>query len=71
MVATATGIATKRIEVTAEGDPIQRHAKISKDAPVGFEAIRVHFEIDALRQRRSNCVRYTKCWAEQYWRELW
>ncbi|MDQ2887027.1 MAG: OsmC family protein [Chloroflexota bacterium] len=48
MVATAMGIATKRIEVTVEGDlDLRGTLGIAKDAPVGFETIRVHFDIDA------------------------
>lgn len=48
MVATAMGIATNRIEVTVEGDlDLRGTLGISKEAPVGFETIRVHFEIDA------------------------
>ena len=48
MVATAMGIATNRIEVTVEGDlDLRGTLGISKEVPVGFESIRLHFEIDA------------------------
>ncbi|GAC1480218.1 MAG: OsmC family protein [Ktedonobacteraceae bacterium] len=48
MVATAMGIATRRIEVKVEGDlDLRGTLGISKDVPVGFEQIRVSFEIDA------------------------
>jgi uncharacterized OsmC-like protein len=48
MVATAMGIATNRIEVQVEGDlDLRGTLGISKEAPVGFEKIRVRFEIDA------------------------
>src|SRR5450755_1059983 len=48
MVATAMGIATERIAVTVEGDlDLRGTLGIAKDTPVGFETIRVHFEIDA------------------------
>ena len=48
MVATAMGIATERIEVKVEGDlDLRGTLGLSKEAPVGFEQIRVHFEIDA------------------------
>ncbi len=48
MVATAMGIPTNRIEVTVEGDlDLQGTLGMSKDVPVGFEQIRVHFEIEA------------------------
>jgi len=48
MVAAAMGIATERIEVTVEGDlDLRGTLGISKEVPVGFEKIRVQFEIDA------------------------
>jgi uncharacterized OsmC-like protein len=48
MVATAMGIATNRIEVIVEGDlDLRGTLGIAKDAVVGFEAIRLRFEIDA------------------------
>lgn len=48
MVATAMGIVTNRIEVKIEGDlDLRGTLGVSKEVPVGFEAIRVRFEIDA------------------------
>jgi uncharacterized OsmC-like protein len=48
MVAAAMGIATERIEVTVEGDlDLQGTLGISKEAPVGFENIRVIFDVRA------------------------
>jgi uncharacterized OsmC-like protein len=48
MVAAAMGIPTKRIEVTVEGDlDLRGTLGIAKDVPVGFERIRLRFEIDA------------------------
>ena len=48
MVATAMGIAAQRIEVTVEGDlDLRGTLGISKDVPVGFESIRVRFDVDA------------------------
>jgi uncharacterized OsmC-like protein len=48
MVATAMGIATERIEVTVEGDlDLRGTLGISKEVPVGFENIRVHFNVAA------------------------
>lgn len=48
MVAAAMGIPTERIDVTVEGDlDLQGTLGISKDAPVGFESIRVVFDIRA------------------------
>jgi uncharacterized OsmC-like protein len=48
MVAAASGLETERIEVQVEGDlDLSGTLGVSKDAPVGFEAIRLRFEIDA------------------------
>ncbi len=48
MVAAATGIETQRIEVTAEGDlDLRGTLGVDRDAPVGFEAIRLRLEVEA------------------------
>ena len=48
MVATAMGIQTERIEVTVEGDmDLRGTLGISKDVPVGFQNIRLRFEVVA------------------------
>ena len=48
MVAAAMGVPTGRIEVVVSGDlDLRGTLGISKDVPVGFEAIRARFEIDA------------------------
>ena len=48
MVAEAMGIKTERIEVEVEGElDLAGTLGISKDVPVGFESIRLHFDIDA------------------------
>lgn len=48
MVATAMGVPTTRIEVKVEGDlDLRGTLGLAKDVPVGFETIRVHFDIDA------------------------
>src|ERR1700719_675358 len=48
MVATAMAIPTERIEVTVEGDlDLRGTLGISKDVPVGFESIRLNFNIAA------------------------
>jgi uncharacterized OsmC-like protein len=48
MVAAAMGIPTNRIEVTVEGDlDLRGTLGIAKDARVGFEQIRLRFELDA------------------------
>ena len=42
------GVLTQRIEVTVSGDlDLQGTLGMSKDVPVGFEAIRLKFDIDA------------------------
>src|SRR5213083_2916512 len=47
MVATSMGIETDRIEVVVEGDlDLRGTLGVSRDAPVGFDAIRVRFEIE-------------------------
>jgi uncharacterized OsmC-like protein len=48
MVAAAMGIAAERIEVAVEGDlDLRGTLGISKDVPVGFENIRLNFNIAA------------------------
>jgi uncharacterized OsmC-like protein len=48
MVAAAMGIPTEKIEVAVEGDlDLRGTLGISKDVPVGFESIRLHFDVVA------------------------
>jgi uncharacterized OsmC-like protein len=48
MVATSMGIPVERIEVTVEGDlDLRGTLGISKEVPVGFERLRVRFDITA------------------------
>src|SRR3954452_19081368 len=48
MVAASMGIETERIEVVVEGDlDLRGTLGVSREAPVGFDQIRVRFEIDA------------------------
>lgn len=48
MVAAAMGIPTENIDVTVEGDlDLQGTLGLSKEAPVGFEAIRLKFDVRA------------------------
>ena len=48
MVAAAMGVPTERIEVTVEGDlDLRGTLSISKDVPVGFKGIRLHFDVAA------------------------
>jgi uncharacterized OsmC-like protein len=48
LVASAMGVPTTHIEVTVSGDmDLQGTLGLSKEVPVGFDAIRVQFDIDA------------------------
>jgi uncharacterized OsmC-like protein len=48
MVAAAMGIPIERIEVTVDGDlDLRGTLGISKDLPVGFESIHLHFDVAA------------------------
>jgi uncharacterized OsmC-like protein len=48
LVATAMGVPTRRIEVTVSGDmDLQGTLGLSKEVPVGFEAMRVQVNLDA------------------------
>src|SRR6188472_1833634 len=48
MVAASLGIETNKIEVVVEGDlDLRGTLGVSRDAKVGFESIRLRFEIDA------------------------
>jgi len=48
LVATAMGVPARRIEVTVNGDlDLQGTLGMSKGVPVGFESIRVRFDLDA------------------------
>jgi uncharacterized OsmC-like protein len=58
MVAASQGLAVDGVRVTVEGDlDLRGTLGVSRDAPVGFAAIRLRFDIDAPtlteRQRRS------------------
>jgi uncharacterized OsmC-like protein len=66
LVATAMGIPTQKIEVTVDGDmDLSGTLGISKEVPVGFEAIRVKFDIDA-PQATPEQLRGLQEKAEQY-----
>ena len=48
MVAAAMGIPTERVEVTVEADlDLRGTLGISKDVPVGFESVHLHFDVVA------------------------
>lgn len=66
MVAAAMGIATERIEVTVEGDlDLRGTLGIAKDAPVGFESLRLRFDI-AAPQASQEQLRALQEKTEQY-----
>src|SRR3954469_23745241 len=66
MVAAAMGIPTEGIDVKVEGDlDLQGTLGLSKEVPVGFESIRVAFEIRA-PQATSEQVAALRTKTEQY-----
>jgi len=66
MVAAAMGIPTEEIDVTVEGDlDLQGTLGISKEAPVGFETIRVTFDVRA-RQATAEQLIALQTKTEQY-----
>jgi uncharacterized OsmC-like protein len=66
MVAAAMGVPTERIEVTVEGDmDLRGTLGISKDVPVGFEDIRLHFDVVA-PQASSEQLKGLREKTEQY-----
>jgi uncharacterized OsmC-like protein len=66
MVAAAMSIPTERIEVTVEGDlDLRGTLGISKEVPVGFENIRVNFDI-AARDATAEQISALREKTEQY-----
>jgi len=66
MVAAAMGVPTNHIEVSVEGDmDLSGTLGISKDVPVGFENIRLHFDVVA-PQATAEQIRGLKEKTEQY-----
>jgi uncharacterized OsmC-like protein len=66
MVAAAMGIPTKQIGVTVEGDmDLQGTLGLAKNVPVGFDGIRVKFEVDAPEATADQLSRL-QAKAEQY-----
>jgi len=66
MVAAAMGIPTEGIDVSVEGDlDLQGTLGISKEAPVGFEAIRVTFDVRA-PQATADQLSALRAKTEQY-----
>ena len=66
MVAAAMSIPTERIAVTVDGDmDLRGTLGISKDVPVGFETIRLHFDIAAPKATQEQ-IRALQEKTEQY-----
>ncbi len=66
MVAAAMGIPTERIAVTVEGDlDLRGTLGIAKDVPVGFESIRLNFDV-AASQATPEQIRGLREKTEQY-----
>lgn len=66
MVAAAMGIPTERIEVTVEGElDLRGTLGIAKEVPVGFESIRLQFEV-AAPQATPEQLRGLRDKTEQY-----
>jgi uncharacterized OsmC-like protein len=66
LVATAMGVPTQRIEVTVNGDmDLSGTLGLSKQIPVGFEAIRLNFKIHA-PQASSEQLKALQEKTEQY-----
>jgi uncharacterized OsmC-like protein len=66
MVAAAIGIPAERIDVTVEGDlDLQGTLGMSKDVPVGFEGIRVSFDVRA-PQATDEQLNVLRAKTEQY-----
>jgi uncharacterized OsmC-like protein len=66
MVATAMGVPAERIEVTAEGDlDLAGTLGVSREAPVGFETIRLRFDVFA-PEATPDQLRALKEKTEQY-----
>jgi uncharacterized OsmC-like protein len=62
-VATALGIPVRKGTVTAEGDlDFRGTLGVSKEAPVGFRAIRLHFDLDtdATPEQRATLMKLTE-----------
>jgi uncharacterized OsmC-like protein len=61
MVATASGIPTTKIEVTVEGTiDLRGTLGIDREAPVGFETIRVHFDVEGAGDRLGELLEKTE-----------
>jgi uncharacterized OsmC-like protein len=68
-VATALGIPLRGAKIRAEGDlDFRGTLGVSKDVPVGFKQIRLHFDLDtdASEEQRANLIRLTERYCVVY-----
>ena len=68
-VATALGIPLRSATIRAEGDlDFRGTLGVSKDVPVGFKQIRLHFDLDtdASEEQRTNLIRLTERYCVVY-----
>jgi uncharacterized OsmC-like protein len=68
-VATALGIPLRDAKIRAEGDlDFRGTLGVSKDVPVGFKQIRLHFDLDtdASEEQRANLIRLTERYCVVY-----
>ena len=68
-VATALGIPLRDAKIRAEGDlDFRGTLGVSKDVPVGFRQIRLHFDLDtdASEEQRANLIRLTERYCVVY-----
>jgi uncharacterized OsmC-like protein len=68
-VATALGIPLRDATIRAEGDlDFRGTLGVSKDTPVGFKQIRLHFDLgtDASEEQRANLIRLTERYCVVY-----
>lgn len=68
-VATALGIRLGEVQIRAEGDlDFRGTLGISKDVPVGFKQIRLHFDLDtdASEEQLTNLIRLTERYCVVY-----
>ncbi len=63
MVADSMGIAVRAVDVTVEGDlDLRGTLAVARKAPVGFAAIRTHFQIDATDDQIDRLRRSTEAY---------
>ena len=68
-IATALGIRLRNAQIRAEGDlDFRGTLGVSKDVPVGFRQIRLHFDLDtdASEEQRANLIRLTERYCVVY-----